>query len=328
MQQITVKQLLECGVHFGHQTRRWNPKMKRFIFGEKNGIYIINLDLTLECLLQALEFLKKTASQGKNILFVGTKKQAQDAIRESAEKCKMPFVQSRWLGGMLTNFTTVQKSVARLDWIEEMEKKGDFKYITKKEVSQLMKEREKLTRYLCGVRKVKKLPGALFIIDTKKEEIALAEAIKLGIPTVALIDTNCDPDAVDYPIPGNDDAIRSVKLLCDLAAEAINEGRNEFLKIYPPAVQESVAEVAPKDDAEEPAALLAPEASPVSIEEPLSVTEPAPPPAGTASLPEEELGTKPVDEELEDKFLHKKVAEEVKLKIKRPVKTKEPKQAK
>lgn len=319
MQRVNLKQLLETGVHFGHQTRRWNPKMQKYIFGEKGGIYIINLELTLGCLTQAMNFLKKTVAEGKEILFVGTKKQAQEAVREAAERCKMPYVHSRWLGGMLTNFTTVRKSVARLDWIDQMEREGNFKFITKKEVSHLVKEREKLVRYLTGVRPMKRLPGALFLIDTKKEEIALREALKLGIPTVALIDTNCDPELVDYPIPGNDDAIRAIKLFCDLAAEAINEGRGEYLKLYP------VPEEAEKKK-EEPVALP-------SLEAPIPVVEleaPAGPSPSEEIIPTPpEVAVKPpVVEELEEKLMREKMEEEVKLKVKRPVRTKDSKKAK
>lgn len=306
MQQVTLKQLLEAGVHFGHQTRRWNPKMQRYIFGEKSGIYIINLELTLECLVKALDFLKRTASGGKEILFVGTKKQGQEVVREAAVRCGMPFVQERWLGGMLTNFMTVRKSVTRLDWIDQMEREGNFKFITKKETAHLLKERDKLIRYLTGVRQMKRLPGALFIIDTKKEEIALREAIILQIPTVALIDTNCDPDLVDFPIPGNDDAIRAIRLFCDLAAEAIQEGRNEFLQLNP-VPQEKKEEVIVEAEAE--------------AIQPVEVSE----------SPKEETkeeSPKIIVEALEDKFLQKKVEEEVKLKVKRPAKAKEIKKPK
>ena len=321
MQQVTLKQLLEAGVHFGHQTRRWNPKMKRYIFGEKSGIYIINLELTLGCLARALEFLKRTASEGKEVLYVGTKKQAQDVLKESAVRCEMPYVNERWLGGMLTNFSTVRKSVARLDWIDQIEREGDIKFITKKEASQLRKEREKLIRYLSGIRQMKRPPGALFIIDTKKEEIALLEARRLEIPIVALIDTNCDPDLVDYPIPGNDDAIRAIKLFCDLAAEAITEGRNEFLKIFPP-IQTGEAEVPEKEvmpvipgaismtaGAEETESPTAPEGKGVTP----ATVEPAP---------------KIIDEALEERLLREKMEEEARLKAKRTTRVREPKKAK
>lgn len=225
---VTIKQLLESGVHFGHQTQRWNPKMKKYIFGERNGIYIINLEITLSCLERALNFLKKTASEGKDILLIGTKRQAQEPLREAAQKCGMPYVDQRWLGGMLTNFETVRKSVARLEHIDTMEKDGSFAFVTKKEVSMLKKEREKLLKNLSGVRTMRRLPSAVFVIDSKKEEIAIKEAIKLGIPVVAVLDTNCDPDLVDFPVPGNDDAIRAVKLFCDVVMSAIKEGRDQF----------------------------------------------------------------------------------------------------
>ena len=231
MPEVTIKQLLEAGVHFGHQTQRWNPKMKKYIYGERNGIYIINLEITLVCIQKALAYLKETASQGGEILLVGTKKQAQEPLRLAAESCEMPFVEQRWLGGMLTNFETVRKSVGRLDHIDKMEQDGSFKFITKKEVNMLKKEREKLMKNLRGVRNMRRLPKAIFVIDSKKEEIALKEAAKLGITVVAILDTNCDPDLVDYPLPGNDDAIRAVRLFCQLAAAAIKEGRDRYKKV-------------------------------------------------------------------------------------------------
>ena len=236
MSQVTIKQLLESGVHFGHQTQRWNPKMKKYIFGERNGIYIINLEITLSCLERAFQFLKKIAAEGKEILLVGTKRQAQDPIRDAAQRSNMPYVEQRWLGGMLTNFETIRKSIARLDQIDQMEKDGSFQFVTKKEVGMLKKEREKLVKNLSGIRKMRRLPGALFIIDSKKEEIAIQEARKLGIPVVAVLDTNCNPDLVDFPIPGNDDAIRAVKLFCEVAFQAIKEGRDLFA---PPAPVEA-----------------------------------------------------------------------------------------
>ncbi len=229
MSQVTLKQLLEAGVHFGHQTQRWNPKMKKYIFGERNGIYIINLELTLGCLEKAMNFLQQMAAEGKDILFVGTKKQAQEPIREGAEKAGMPYVNQRWLGGMLTNFETVRKSVSRLDHIDRMEQDGSFQFVTKKEVLMLKKEREKLIKNLLGIRNMRRLPSALFIIDSKKEEIAIKEAMRLGIPVIAVLDTNCNPDIVNYPIPGNDDAIRAVKLFCDLTSNAVKSGREKFL---------------------------------------------------------------------------------------------------
>ncbi len=246
--QVNLKQLLEAGVHFGHQTQRWNPKMKKYIFGERNGIYIINLEITLSCLERALDFLRKSAGEGKDILLVGTKRQAQEPLREAAQRCGMPYVDQRWLGGMLTNFETVRKSVGRLEHIEKMEQEGSFSFVTKKEVAGFKKEREKLMKNLSGVRAMKKLPSAIFIIDSKKEEIAIHEASKLNIPIVAILDTNCDPEFVDYPIPGNDDAIRAVKLFCDLVAQAIQTGRDEYLQSaggQAPAVPEAEVKAEP-----------------------------------------------------------------------------------
>jgi len=250
--QISIKQLLEAGVHFGHQTRRWNPKMKKYIFTERNGIYIIDLEKTLACLERAMSFIKQVASEGKELLWVGTKKQAKDIIREYAEGCGMPYVNERWLGGMLTNFETVRKSIQRLDAIDKMEEEGSFQFVTKKEVLHLNKEREKLRKNLTGIRKMKRLPGAIFIIDSKKEEIAMREAAKLGVPIVAILDTNCDPDLVDYPIPGNDDAIRAIKLFCELVSQVIRDGSNlrqEVVVAEEEASQE--AEGAPSEPAEE-----------------------------------------------------------------------------
>ncbi|OGW84320.1 MAG: 30S ribosomal protein S2 [Omnitrophica bacterium GWA2_52_8] len=225
MSETTIKQLLEAGVHFGHQTQRWNPKMKKYIFGERNGIYIINLEITLSLMKHALDFLQQTAKEGKEILFIGTKRQAQQIVREAGESCGMPYVNQRWLGGMLTNFGTIRKSVARLDQIDCMEKDGSFQFLKKKESLMLIKEREKLLKNLLGIRKMKRLPGAIFVIDSKKEEIAIREAAKLGIPIVSIVDTNSDPDLIQFPIPGNDDAIRAIKLFCSLAAKAVLEGR-------------------------------------------------------------------------------------------------------
>lgn len=230
-QTVTVKQLLEAGVHFGHQTRRWNPKMAPFIFTKRNGVYIIDLEKTLAHLVTACNYLKGLAERGSTILFVGTKRQAQDAIYEAAQKTGMPYVHQRWLGGMLTNFETIRKSVARLDEIEKMEAEGTYRFLTKKEVAQLQKQREKLLKVLAGVRPMKRIPAALFVVDPKQEEIAVKEARRLGIPIVAIIDTNCDPDMVDYLIPGNDDAIRSVKLICEIVGDAILEGRQQHLQI-------------------------------------------------------------------------------------------------
>ncbi len=231
MVSLNVKQLLEAGVHFGHQTRHWNPKMAPYIFGERNGIYIIDLEKTMAGLKKACEFLKETAERGGLVLVVGTKKQAQEAIKNAAGKCRMPYVNQRWLGGMLTNFETIRKSVARLESIEAMENEGTYQFLTKKEVSHLQKERGKLNKVLEGIRNMSKLPQVVFIVDPSKEDIALREASRLGIPVVALIDTNTDPDLVTYAIPGNDDAIRSITLICDLVSTAILEGREKFLHL-------------------------------------------------------------------------------------------------
>jgi small subunit ribosomal protein S2 len=223
-----IKQLLEAGVHFGHQKSKWNPKMREFIFADKSGIYIIDLQKTVEGLLKACNFLFEIARKGENILFVGTKKQAQDTIKEVAEKSGMFYVSNRWLGGLLTNFGTVRKSVARYDKIESMKQDGTFDKLSKKEASQLNKELLKLKKNLDGVREMKKLPAALFIIDPGKEDIAVKEAMKLHIPIVALIDTNCNPDLVDYIIPGNDDALRSIKLIASIVSDFVARGKNEF----------------------------------------------------------------------------------------------------
>lgn len=224
MSVISMKQLLEAGVHFGHQTRRWNPKMAKYIFTERNGIYIIDLQKTVRKVDEAYAFLRSVAESGKSILFVGTKKQAQEAIREEATRANMFYVNERWLGGMLTNFQTIQKRVSRLKELEQMEADGTFDVLTKKEVQLLRHEMEKLEKYLGGIKEMKKLPGALFVVDPRKERIAVAEARKLHIPIVAIVDTNCDPDEIDYVIPGNDDAIRAVKLLTGSMADAVQEG--------------------------------------------------------------------------------------------------------
>ncbi|MBR6040016.1 MAG: 30S ribosomal protein S2 [Clostridia bacterium] len=225
MSVISMKQLLEAGVHFGHQTRRWNPKMKQYIFTERNGIYIIDLQMTVKKIEEAYYFIRDLAAQDKTILFVGTKKQAQVSIEQEAKRCEMFYVNQRWLGGMLTNWKTIQTRIARLKKIDQMEANGDFDLLPKKEVIGLMNEREKLEKNLGGIKEMKKLPAALFVVDPRKEHIAIAEARSLGIPIVAIIDTNCDPDEVDYPIPGNDDAIRAVKLIAAKMADAVLEGK-------------------------------------------------------------------------------------------------------
>jgi ribosomal protein S2, bacterial type len=223
-----MKSLLEAGVHFGHETKRWNPKMKKYIFGEKNKIYIIDLEKTQAAILKACDFLSKIAAEGGNILFVGTKKQAQEIVKEEASRCGMFYVNQRWLGGMLTNFQTIKKSIKRLEDIEAMREDGRFDKISKKEISQLNKEAFKLNKNLEGIRSMGKPPRAMFVIDSKKEDIAVKEGRKIGIPIVALVDTNCDPDVIDYPIPGNDDAIRSLKLIISTIAESIIGGRQVF----------------------------------------------------------------------------------------------------
>lgn len=220
---ISMKQLLEAGVHFGHQTRRWNPKMQRYIFTERNGIYIIDLQKTVKKVEEAYNFVRDLVADGGTILFVGTKKQAQDSIKEEAERCGMFYINSRWLGGTLTNFETIKKRIERLHQLNEMETDGIFDVLPKKEVIILRKEKERLEKFLGGIKHMTKLPDALFIVDPRKERIAVAEARKLGIPIVAIVDTNCDPDEIDYVIPGNDDAIRAVKLITGKIADAVVE---------------------------------------------------------------------------------------------------------
>ena len=225
MSVISMKQLLEAGVHFGHQTRRWNPKMAEYIFTERNGIYIIDLQKTVRKLEEAYNFIRELSENGESVLFVGTKKQAQDSVREEAERAGAYFVNARWLGGMMTNFTTIRHRIDRLRQLRAMEEDGTFDLLPKKEVIKLKLEIEKLEKFMGGIKDMKKLPGALFIVDPRKERIAVAEAKKLGIPIVAIVDTNCDPDEIDYVIPGNDDAIRAVKLISATMANAIIEGR-------------------------------------------------------------------------------------------------------
>jgi len=244
---ISMKQLLEAGVHFGHQTRRWNPKMAPYIFTERNGIYIIDLQKTVRKVEEAYNFIKEVVKEGKSVLFVGTKKQAQESIREEALRCGQFYVNERWLGGMLTNFHTIQKRVQRLKELERMEEEGVLEVLPKKEAARLRGEKEKLNRFLGGIKEMKELPGALFVVDPRKEKIAVAEARRLRIPIVAVVDTNCDPDEIDYVIPGNDDAIRAVKLLTSKIAEAVleaKEGRQvaeaETGESAPPAEEEAV----------------------------------------------------------------------------------------
>ncbi|MFD1607718.1 30S ribosomal protein S2 [Oceanobacillus luteolus] len=225
MAAISMKQLLEAGVHFGHQTRRWNPKMKKYIFTERNGIYIIDLQKTVKKVDEAYNYVRELAANGGTVLFVGTKKQAQDSVRDEAIRSGMFYVNQRWLGGTLTNFETIRKRIERLKQIERMEEDGTFEVLPKKEVTLLLKEKERLVKFLGGIKEMKKLPDALFVIDPRKERIAIAEAHKLNIPIIGIVDTNCDPDEIDYVIPANDDAIRAVKLLTGKIADAILEGK-------------------------------------------------------------------------------------------------------
>ena len=222
---VSMKQLLEAGVHFGHQTRRWNPKMAEYIFTERNGIYIIDLQKTVKKLEEAYSFVRDLSMEGKSLLFVGTKKQAQDSVKEEAERAGAYYVNARWLGGMLTNFTTIKRRIERLKQLRTMETDGTFELLPKKEVIKLNLEIEKLEKFLGGIKEMKQMPGALFIVDPRKERIAVAEAKKLGIPIVAIVDTNCDPDEIDYVIPGNDDAIRAVKLIASKIADAVIEAK-------------------------------------------------------------------------------------------------------
>jgi small subunit ribosomal protein S2 len=255
---ISMKQLLEAGVHFGHQTRRWNPKMAKYIFTERNGIYIIDLQKTVKKIDEAYMFIRSIAEEGKTVLFVGTKKQAQEAVKEEAIRAGQYFVNERWLGGMLTNFQTIQKRIRRLKELETMQSDGTFDVLTKKEVMQLKHEMSRLEKYLGGIKEMNKIPGALFVVDPRKERIAVAEARKLNIPIIAIVDTNCDPDEIDYVIPGNDDAIRAVKLLTARMADAIIEGNQGESGTVDYSTESdsdeenySVEDYAAKDDAEQ-----------------------------------------------------------------------------
>ena len=224
---VTMKNLLESGVHFGHQVKRWDPRMKKYIFAERNGIHIIDLQKTIAAIKDGYDEVRKVTASGKSILFVGTKKQAQQAVQKEAERCGMFYVNNRWLGGMLTNFSTIKKSLQRLKKIEKMEVDGTFDNLTKKEVANLLKENEKLSKNLGGIKEMKELPGAIFIIDTHKEQLAVAEARRMGIPIIAVVDTNCNPEGIDFPIPGNDDAIRAISLFTSIIANAVIESDNE-----------------------------------------------------------------------------------------------------
>ncbi len=251
MANITMKELLEAGVHFGHQTKRWNPKMKEFIFGERNGIYIIDLQKTLKMFKEASKFVQDLAAENKIVLFVGTKRQAQDAIAEEAQRCNMFFVNQRWLGGLLTNWATIQKSIKRLKDLDEMATDGRYELLPKKEVIKLERERKHLQANLAGIKTLERLPDAIFVIDSNKEQIAVREARKLGIPVVAVVDTNCDPSEVDYVIPGNDDALRAIRLFASKIADSVVEGTQA-------ATDKQVAEVAAAQEAAEAVAAGAP----------------------------------------------------------------------
>lgn len=239
---ISMKELLEAGVHFGHQVKRWNPKMKKYIFGERNGIHIIDLQKTLKGLEDACNFVREVAARGEHVLFVGTKRQAQDAIQEESQRAGAFYVNQRWLGGMLTNFSTIKKSIGRLKNIERMKEDGTYDALSKKEVAAYEKERMRLEKYLGGIKEMNGLPGVIFIVDPKKERIAVAEARKLSIPIVAIVDTNCDPDEVDFVIPGNDDAIRAIKLITSKIAEAIIEGKEAASKIAETEAEKAMIE--------------------------------------------------------------------------------------
>ena len=242
MSVVSMKQLLEAGVHFGHQTRRWNPKMAQYIFTERNGIYIIDLQKTVKKLEEAYMFIRDVAANGDTVLFVGTKKQAGDSVREEAERAGVHYVNARWLGGMMTNFKTIRRRIERLNQLQKMEEDGTFDRLPKKEVIKLKLEIEKLEKFMGGIKTMNKLPGALFVVDPRKEKIAVSEAKKLGIPVVAIVDTNCDPDEVDYVIPGNDDAIRAVKLIAQTMADAIIEGRQGVQEAEEVAEEEVTAD--------------------------------------------------------------------------------------
>ncbi len=273
MAMVTMRQLLESGVHFGHQTKRWNPKMKKYIFGARNGIYIIDLQKTIKLYRTAYKAIVEMVAEGGDVLFIGTKKQAQESIREAAQKAGMYYVNNRWLGGMMTNFDTIKKSINRLRKLEAMKEDGTYELLPKKEVLQLEKKREKLEKNLGGVKDMKKVPTCIFVIDTKREAIAVAEANKLGIPVVAIVDTNCDPDLVDYVIPGNDDAIRAIKLFCNSMAEACVEGKALREERFRAREEEQVEAVIDDDGGKMPIIERVGEESPA--EKPEAAKEPA-----------------------------------------------------
>ncbi len=283
MSDVTMKHMLKAGLHFGHQTRRWNPKMKPYIFGPRNGIYIINLDKTMRLFRQACDFVSQVASGGGYILFVGTKRQAQVIIREEAERCKMFFINHRWLGGTLTNFQTIKKSVDRLKSIEAMQEDGSIDRFPKKEILLMEKERVKLDRNIGGIKNMRGMPAAVFVVDPNKERIAVKEAIKLDIPVIALTDTNCDPDGLSYIIPGNDDAIRAIKLITSAIADVALDGRSKFKESE--AIEEEMVEQALAESTEEAAEEIGSEATPAvaeSTEEAVEETESKSTPAAEA----------------------------------------------
>ncbi|GHV06275.1 30S ribosomal protein S2 [Spirochaetia bacterium] len=290
---VTMKSLLESGVHFGHQVKRWDPRMKKYIFAERNGIHIIDLQKTIQAIKDAYDVVRKTVAGGKTVLFVGTKKQAQQAIQKEAERCGMYYVNNRWLGGMLTNFSTIKKSLLRLKKLEKMEVDGTFENLTKKEISGLGKERTKLQKNLGGIKEMKELPGIIFIIDTRKEAIAVTEARRMGIPIVAVVDTNCNPDGIDFPIPGNDDAIRAITLFTQIIANAVVEADNEVgLKIIETlgdedeTMEEIMTDVSIKEEDQE-----------IDIESFAATDTPAPAVAVVEEAPVDEEDVLPVDVE-------------------------------
>jgi small subunit ribosomal protein S2 len=271
---VTMKDLLECGVHFGHQTRRWNPKMKKFIFGERKNIYIIDLQKTLRYFKYTYNIVRDAAAEGQTVLFVGTKKQARSAVKEHAIRCGMPYVSTRWLGGMLTNYPTIKKSIRKLEIIEQMEENGQIDLLTKKEALMLRRKKEKLNAYLEGFRHMKKMPDMMFVVDAVKEHIAVNEARRLGMKVVAPLDTNCDPDVIDYPIPGNDDAIRSINLFCQEMAEAIIEGQallaeneGEDVEEVGEVAAQEVAEIVSEATAQEETEVVAKEQAETEVED-------------------------------------------------------------
>lgn len=295
MVNITMKELLEAGVHFGHETKRWDPKMKPYIFGARDGIYIIDLQKTVQMYREAYEFVRDVAARGDYVLFVGTKRQAQESIREEATRCNMFYVNHRWLGGMLTNYQTIKKSIDRLNRLEQMRTEEIFELLPKKEILQLEKERNRLEKSLGGIKMMDHLPGAVFIIDAKKEKIAINETKKLGIPSVGIVDTNCNPEEITYPIPGNDDAIRAIRLLSSRMADAVIEGRQEYEKQLQEQMEEEEPAPGPEEEAVETASVdVSTEASPQTEPEP---EEEASPETVEGEVEETPASTRPTEEE-------------------------------